>query len=311
VSLRHFLRDDDMTARERSEVLDLAAKMREDRFAFRSLEGPRTVALLFDKPSTRTRVSFSVGVAELGGMPLILESGATQFGRGESIGDTTAVLSRQVAAIAWRTFAQANIHEMAAASAVPVINALTDQFHPCQGLADLLTIRDELGGLEGVTFTYVGDCANNMANTYLLACASEGMHVRLAGPDHRRADPAIFELAASAAAGRGGSVGWYANAIEAASGSHVLATDTWHSMGSADLTDDERSLLAPYALTEELTAVADPTCVVLHCLPAYRDQEIAASVMDGARSRVWEQSENRLHVQKALMHWLLEASSTR
>jgi ornithine carbamoyltransferase len=188
---RHLLRDDDLAPHELLEVLDLADRMKADRHGFRPLAGPRTVAVIFDKPSTRTRVSFSVGVSELGGYPMVIDAQSSQLGRGESVADTIRVLDRQVAAVVWRTFAQDRLAEMAEHSAVPVINALTDDFHPCQILADLQTIREHKGRLAGLTLSYVGDTANNMANSYLLGGAAAGMHVRLAGPPDRQPTPAV------------------------------------------------------------------------------------------------------------------------
>ena len=180
---RHLLRDDDLTPQEQVQVLDLADRVKADRLALRPLEGPRAVAVLFDKPSTRTRVSFSVGIAELGGCPLVLDAGASQLGRGEPVEDTTRVLDRQVAAIVWRTFGQHRLEAMAAVSRVPVVNALTDEFHPCQLLAELLTVREHLGAPAGRTLAFLGDAASNMAHSSLLACATAGMHVRVSGPD--------------------------------------------------------------------------------------------------------------------------------
>jgi ornithine carbamoyltransferase len=308
--VRHFLRDDDLTAAEQAEVLDLADAMKRDRFAHRPLEGPKTVAVLFDKPSTRTRVSFAVGIAELGGYPLIIDAQQSQLGRGETLADTTRVLERQVTAIVWRTFGQDRIEEMAAVGSVPVVNALTDQFHPCQVLADLLTVREVkgTGTLAGLTLTYLGDAANNMAHSYLLGGATAGMHVRIAGPEELRPDDAVLAKAAEIARTTGGSVTVTTDAKAAAAGADVLATDTWTSMGQAE---KDLSVFRPYAVDEEKVALAAPDVSVLHCLPAYRDLEIAASVMDGPHSAVWAEAENRLHAQKALLTWLLRATEAR
>src|SRR6185437_8638923 len=188
---RHFLRDDDLDPAELIEVLDLADEMKADRHRHQPLIGPKAVAVMFDKPSTRTRVSFSVGIAELGGYPLVMDGGTSQLGRGEPIADTARVLSRQVVAIVWRTFGQERIDQLAAASSVPVVNALTDEFHPCQILADLQTVREHKKQLAGMTLSYVGDAANNMAHSYLLGGAAAGMHVRVGGPDGYQPDPAI------------------------------------------------------------------------------------------------------------------------
>ncbi|GGU10474.1 ornithine carbamoyltransferase [Actinomadura citrea] len=300
---RHFLRDDDLSPGEQAEVLDLAAQVKKDRFGRRPLEGPRSVAVLFDKPSTRTRLSFATGIAELGGNPLVMDAGTSQLGRGETIADTARVLERQVSAIVWRTAGQERIEEMAAGTTVPVVNALTDVFHPCQVLADLQTVQEEKGGLAGVTLAYLGDGANNMAHSYLLGCATAGMHVRVGAPASQPPDPAIVDRAKAIAAATGGSVTVTADAAGAAAGADVLATDTWVSMGQGG---KDTALYEPYSVTEDLLALADPEAIVLHCLPAYRGKEIHASVLDGPRSRVWDEAENRLHAQKALLVWLLE-----
>ena len=302
---RHFLRDDDLTAAEQARVLALAAVLKTDRFARRPLAGPRTVALLFDKPSLRTRVSFSVGVAELGGQPLEIDTTKTHIGRGETIGDVARVIGRQAAAITWRTSGQERIEELAAASAVPVINALTDEFHPCQILADLQTVAEHFGSPAGRTLSYVGDGANNMANSYLLGGATAGMHVRIGAPPGYQPDPAIVARAQRIAAGTGGSAAVLDDPALAAKGADVLATDVWVSMGQADA-PERRSALAPYQVNEELFAQAAPGAIVLHCLPAHRGEEITAEVLDGPASLVWDQAENRLHAQKALLAWLLE-----
>ncbi len=304
---RHFLRDDDLSPAEQLEVLDLADTMKVDRWATQPLAGPRAVAIIFDKPSTRTRVSFAVGVAELGGYPLVIDAQATQLGRGEPIEDTARVLDRQCAAIVWRTFEQWRIESMAAVSTVPVVNALTDQFHPCQLLADLQTIRERKGGLKGVTLTYAGDGANNMAHSFLLAGATAGMHVRIASPIAYSPDPAVSARAAEIAAATGGSVAHVHDPFDAFSGADVLATDTWVSMGQEGESAEREAPFVPYAVTAQAVAAAnDP--IVLHCLPAYRGKEIEAEVMDGPASAVWDEAENRLHAQKALLTWLLARS---
>jgi ornithine carbamoyltransferase len=302
---RHFLRDDDLTPAEQARVLALAAALKTDRFARRPLAGPRTVALLFDKPSLRTRVSFGVGVAELGGQPLEIDTTKTHIGRGETIGDVARVIGRQAAAITWRTSGQERIEELAAASAVPVINALTDEFHPCQILADLQTVAEHFGSPAGRTLSYVGDGANNMANSYLLGGATAGMHVRIGAPPGYQPDPALVARAQRIAAGTGGSAAVLDDPVLAAKGADVLATDVWVSMGQADA-PERRSALAPYQVNGELFAQAAPGAIVLHCLPAHRGEEITAEVLDGPASLVWDQAENRLHAQKALLAWLLE-----
>ena len=303
---RHFLRDDDLSPDELVEVLDLADEFKADRFSRRPLAGPRAVAVLFDKPSTRTRVSFSVGIAELGGYPLVIESQLSQLGRGEPIADTARVLDRQVAAIVWRTLEQERLTALAAASSVPVINGLTNQFHPCQILADLQTIRQHKGRLAGLTVSYVGDTSNNMGNSYLLGGAAAGIHIRIGGPAGYSPDPAIVDRARALAADTGGSVTITCDPAAAVDGADVLITDTWVSMGNPDGAGRE-DLLRPFAVTAKTLERAAPGAIVLHCLPAFRGKEIAAEVIDGPQSVVWDEAENRLHAQKALLTWLLES----
>jgi ornithine carbamoyltransferase len=306
--IRHFLRDDDLSPDEVGVVLDLADEMKANRLAHQPLAGPRAVAVIFDKPSTRTRVSFSVGIAELGGYPLVIDAQSSQLGRGEPIEDTARVLDRQVAAIVWRTFGQERIEAMARASRVPVVNALTDQFHPCQILADLQTIREHKGKLNGLTFAYAGDAANNMANSYLLGGALTGMHVRIAGPSAFQPDPGVVAHAERIAAETGGSVLVTTDADAAFDEVDVIATDTWVSMGQEDEAGRAEPF-RPYAVDEKALARAGASAIVLHCLPAYRGKEISAPVIDGPQSVVWDEAENRLHAQKALLTWLLRQNS--
>ena len=302
---RHFLRDDDLAPAEQAEILELAAAMKQARFARRPLEGPRAVAVLFDKPSLRTRVSFTVGIGELGGLPLVIDTQATHIGRGETIGDIARVLTRQTAAIVWRTSGQERIEELAAASTVPVINGLTDEFHPCQILADLQTVAERLGPLAGRTLAYLGDGANNMAHSYLLGGATAGMHVRVAAPAGYQPDPAVVARAQQIGVATGGSATVFDDPAAAGKDADVLATDVWVSMGQAD--HPERiSALAPYQINDDLLAAAGPDAIVLHCLPAHRGEEITAEVIDGPASVAWDQAENRLHAQKALLAWLLD-----
>jgi ornithine carbamoyltransferase len=305
---RHFLRDDDLSPAELVEVLDLADELKADRYGRKPLAGPKAVAVIFDKPSTRTRVSFSVGIAELGGYPLVIDAQTSQLGRGEPIEDTAHVLERQVAAIVWRTFSQDRIEAMASSSSVPVINALTDDFHPCQILADLQTIREHKGKLAGLTMSYVGDAANNMANSYLLGGAAAGMHVRVGGPDGYLPAPAIVATASGIAAETGGSISITTDPEVAFDGVDVLITDTWVSMGQEGHNDDRQTPFLPFSVSERALASAAEGAIVLHCLPAYRGKEIAAAVIDGPQSVVWDEAENRLHAQKALLTWLLERS---
>ena len=313
---RHLLRDDDLCPAEQAEVLALAAELKRTRHTeaaptpLRAANGvPKAVAVLFDKPSTRTRVSFAVGVAELGGYPLVLDAGTSQLGRGEPVEDTTRVLDRQAAAIVWRTSGQHRIDAMASVSRVPVVNALTDEFHPCQVLADLQTVVERKGSLAGRSLTYLGDGANNMAHSYLLGCATAGMHVRIGSPEAYRPDPGVLKRAADIAAETGGSVAWTADAAAAADGADVLATDTWVSMGQEEEYDARVAPFLPYALDDDALARAADDAVVLHCLPAYRGKEISAGVLDGPQSAVWDEAENRLHAQKAVLVWLLERSA--
>jgi ornithine carbamoyltransferase len=302
---RHFLRDDDLTPEQQSDVLDLAAAMKADRFAYRPLEGPRSVAVFFDKVSLRTRLSFEAGIAELGGQPMIVDTQLTHFGRGESLADAGRVVARYAAAMVFRTTGDDRLAELASRVDVPVINALTDGFHPCQLLADLLTVRERLGATAGRKIAYVGDAANNMAHSYLLAGAMAGMHVRVAGPSGFDPSAAVVSRAAEIAAWTGGSVEVLRDPFEAADGVDALATDTWTSMGQENDGRDRLTPFRPYQVNEKLLAAAAPDAIVLHCLPAHRGDEITDEVMDGPQSAVLDQAENRLHAQKALLAWLL------
>jgi ornithine carbamoyltransferase len=308
---RHFLRDDDLTAEEQREVLRRAAALKAAPYSDQCLAGPQSVAILFDKPTLRTQASFTAGVAALGGYPMVVDGRLAGIGERESIADTARVLGRQTSLIVWRTFGQDRLEEMARHAGVPVVNALTDLFHPCQVLADLLTVTERKGELPGLTLAYLGDGANNMAHSYLLGCALAGMHVRIGAPTGHQPDPDVLSRAQEVAAEQGGSVTVTDDAQEAAAGADVLATDTWVSMGQEELKDAKAgkgSPFVPYSLTSDLLGHAKPGAVVLHCLPAYRGLEIAADVIDGPQSVVWDEAENRLHAQKALISFLLEAS---
>lgn len=307
MTLRHFLADDDLTVEEQSQVLDLAAQVKADPTSRRPFDG-RTVAVLFDKSSTRTRISFEVGVSELGGHPMIIDGNSSQMGRGESVADTARVLGRHVAAVVWRTTGQERVEEMAAHAGVPVVNALTDQYHPCQILADLQTIREHKGGTHGLTFTYLGDAANNMGNSYALGMVMAGMHVRLAGPQGFLPDADLVARAERIAAATGGSITLTEDARAAAEGSDVVVTDTWVSMGMAS--EGRETVFEPYQVNSELMALADPGAIVLHCLPAYRGKEITADVLDGPQSVIWDEAENRRHAQKAVLAFLSDAAGT-
>jgi ornithine carbamoyltransferase len=302
---RHLLRDDDITPAEQSTILDLAAEMKASRFQYRPLEGPRSVAVFFDKVSLRTRLSFEAGIAELGGQPIIVDTQLTHFGRGESLADAGRVVARYVAAMVFRTTGDERLVELASGVDVPVVNALTDGFHPCQLLADLQTVRERVGKTQGIKLAYVGDAANNMAHSYLLAGATAGMHVRVAGPSGFDPSPAIVSRAAEIAAYTGGSVEILRDPFEAADGVQVLATDTWTSMGQENDGKDRITPFLPYQVNAELLAAGAPEAVVLHCLPAHRGEEITDEVLDGPQSAVFDQAENRLHAQKALLAWLL------
>ncbi len=304
---RHFLIDDDLEPVEVVAILDQADRLKKDRLAARPLAGPRSVAVLFEKQSTRTRVSFEVGIAELGGHPLIIDARTSQLVRGEPIEDTGQVLSRYVSAIVLRTYGHERIEALAASSSVPVVNALSDLAHPCQWLADLMTIREHRGEPAGQTITYVGD-GNNVAHSILLGGALAGMHVRVASPAGYEPLPAIVQRATAIAARTGGSVLVTQDAAEAATGADVLYTDVWASMGQEDESEARRSVFASYQIDDRLVALAAGDVMVLHCLPAHRGEEIAASVIDGPHSFVFDQAENRLHAQKALLAFLLEQS---
>jgi len=302
---RHFLRDDDLSPAEQLEVLELAARLKADRFAERPLEGPQSAAVFFDKTSTRTRFSFAAGVAELGGNAIIVNPGEAQLGEKESIADTAQVLSRMVSLIVWRTFAHAGLEEMAAHSTVPVINSLSDDFHPCQILADLQTIRERKGDLRGVTASYLGDAANNMGHSYLLGFATAGMHIRVAGPEGYQPRADIVADAQRIAAETGGSVTVTSDVQAAVAGADVVITDTWVSMGQEAEKADRLATFGAYRVTPELMERAADDAIFLHCLPAYREYEVAPEVIDGPQSAVWDEAENRVHAQKALMVWLL------
>ncbi len=304
--LRHFLRDDDLDPEQQSRVLDLASLLKGGPYERRPLAGPRTVAVLFDKPTLRTQASFASGIAELGGFPMIIDGSLALVGIRESVADTARVLGRQAAVVVWRTHEQSRLEEMARHAGIPVVNALTDQFHPCQALADLLTIREHRGELAGQVLAFVGDAACNMGHSYLLAGATAGMHVRVSGPDGYSPDEAVLARAQQIAKETGGSAAYVADPVEAATGADALATDTWVSMGLEAEAEARAEVFAPWQLNRTLLAAASADAIVLHCLPAHRGKEITAEVIDGPRSVVWDEAENRRHVQKAVLVWLLE-----
>ncbi|OBF79623.1 ornithine carbamoyltransferase [Mycobacterium sp. 852002-51163_SCH5372311] len=304
--IRHFLRDDDLAPKEQTEVLELAAELKKDPLSRRPLEGPRGVAVIFDKNSTRTRFSFEMGIAQLGGHAVVVDGRSTQLGRDETLQDTAKVLSRYVDAIVWRTFGQDRLTAMASAATVPVVNALSDEFHPCQVLADLQTIAERKGGLPGLRLSYFGDGANNMAHSLMLGGTTAGIHVTVAAPDGFLPDPGVVAAAEQRAKTTGGSVTVTADADAAARGADVLVTDTWTSMGQENDGLDRVQPFRPFQVNARLLGRADPEAIVLHCLPAHRGDEITDDVMDGPSSAVWDEAENRLHAQKALLVWLLE-----
>ncbi len=289
---RHFLTGEELTTGELHGLIERALELKQDRLQSRALEG-LSVALVFDRPSTRTRVSFETGVFELGGHPLVLREGELQLARGESPRDTALVLSRMVHAIAIRTGPHATVEELAEHSQIPVINMLTHEHHPCQALADLVTLRERFGALEGLKLAYVGD-GNNMARSLLIAS-------RLAGVELAISTPAELALPEQASV----------PLDEAVAGAHAIYTDVWVSMGDEDDAERKRELLAPYRLDEGLLAKARDDAIALHCLPAHPGEEISEGVLYGERSAVWDQAENRLHAQKALLELLLSSLPPR
>lgn len=304
--VRHFLKDDDITSAEQAEIIRLGIELKKNPYSRRPFEGPKTVALIFDKTSTRTRVSFAVGVADLGGAPLIIDSQTSQMGGKESVADTARVLERQVAAIVWRTYAHAGLEGMAANSRVPVINSLSDDYHPCQLLADLMTVQEQKGKTAGLAIAYIGDAANNMANSYLVACALAGMHVRVAAPAKYQPNADVVAKARAIADLTGGSVSLSQSPAEAIAGADVVTTDTWISMGQESEKAQRIADFAGYTIDANLMSQAATDAIFLHCLPAYRGYEVSTEVIDGPQSVIWDEAENRLHAQKALMVWLAE-----
>ncbi len=305
----HFLADDDLTPAEQAEVLALAAAMKQAPYDHRPLAGPQTVAMIFDKPTLRTQSSFGAGIAELGGYPMLVDGNLAGIGVRESVPDVARIIGRQAAAVVWRTYGQDRIEEMAQYAGVPVVNALTDDFHPCQLLADLLTVQEHRGTLAGQRVAFVGDGACNMGNSWLLAGATAGMHVTVAGPEGYVPEAAMVERAAAIAATTGGSVAVGHDPVATVTGADVVVTDTWVSMGKEQEAAERLAAFAPYSVTTELFDHARDDAILLHCLPAYRGTEVDAEVLDGPRSVVWDEAENRRHVQKAVLAWLLGESS--
>jgi ornithine carbamoyltransferase len=305
---RHFLRDDDLSPAEQAEVLSLAATLKRSPYDSQCLSGPRTVATIYDKPTLRTQASFAAGIAELGGNPMMVDGSLAGIGERESVADVARVLGRQASVIVWRTYAQSALDEMAAYSGVPVVNALTDEFHPCQLLADLLTIREHKGELAGLTVAFVGDGACNMGNSWLLAGATAGLHVRIAAPEGHQPEEQYVVRAREIAADTGGSAEVMTDPVTAVTGADVVVTDTWVSMGREDEAAARLAAFGTYTVTAELLAHASPGAIVMHCLPAYRGKEIDSDVLDGPQSVVWDEAENRRHAQKAIITWLLEVA---
>ena len=310
-NVRHFLADDDLTPAEQAEVLVLAAELKQAPLSKRPLEGPLSVAVLFDKTSTRTRFSFDAGIAHLGGHAIVVDSGSSQMGKGETLQDTGAVLSRFVEAIVWRTYAQSNLTDMAETATVPIVNALTDDLHPCQILADLQTVIENLcpeegpAGLKGKKAVYLGDGDNNMANSYMIGFATAGMDISIIAPADFQPKQEFVERAKVRGAETGATV-TVTDSLDEVAGADVVITDTWVSMGMENDGVDRTTPFVPYQVNDEVMARANDEAIFLHCLPAYRGNEVSASVIDGPASRVFDEAENRLHAQKALLVWLLE-----
>ncbi|MHA7664513.1 ornithine carbamoyltransferase [Mycolicibacterium sp. HS_4_1] len=307
--IRHFLRDDDLTPEEQAEVLALAAELKKAPFSRRPLEGPRGIAVIFEKNSTRTRFSFEMGIAQLGGHAVVVDGRSTQLGREETLEDTGAVLSRYVDGIVWRTFAQERLTAMASGASVPIINALSDEFHPCQVLADLQTIAERKGKLAGLNMAYLGDGANNMAHSLMVGGVTAGINVTIAAPKGFAPDPQFVEAAKKRAAETGATVTVTTDPHAAADGADVLVTDTWTSMGQENDGLDRVRPFRPFQVNAALLGRAADDAVVLHCLPAHRGDEITDEVMDGPQSAVFDEAENRLHAQKAMLVWLLERNA--
>ncbi|GAA2423058.1 ornithine carbamoyltransferase [Mycolicibacterium llatzerense] len=304
--IRHFLRDDDLSPEEQAEVLALAAELKKAPFSRRPLEGPRGIAVIFEKNSTRTRFSFEMGIAQLGGHAVVVDGRSTQLGREETLEDTGAVLSRYVDGIVWRTFAQERLTAMASGASVPIVNALSDEFHPCQVLADLQTIAERKGTLAGLNMSYLGDGANNMAHSLMVGGVTAGINVTIAAPKGFEPDPQFVEAAKKRAAETGATVTVTTDPQAAADGADVLVTDTWTSMGQENDGLDRVRPFRPFQINTALLGRANSDAVVLHCLPAHRGDEITDEVIDGPQSAVFDEAENRLHAQKAMLVWLLE-----
>ena len=308
--VKHFLRDDDLTPAQQAEVLALAAELKKNPFSRRPLEGPRGVGVIFEKNSTRTRFSFEMGIAQMGGHAVVVDGRSTQLGREETLADTGRVLSRYVDAVVWRTFGQKRLEQMATGATIPIVNALSDEFHPCQVLADLQTLAEHKGELRGLNLTYLGDGANNMAHSLMLGGVTAGINVTICGPEGFEPAQWILDAARKRGEETGATVTVTRDPQKAAAGADALVTDAWTSMGQENDGLDRVGPFRPYQINSELLALADPKAVVLHCLPAHRGEEVTDEVLDGPQSVVWDEAENRLHAQKALLVWLLEQRSS-
>lgn len=303
---RDFLTLQDYSGEEIMAILNFAGELKEkqkNREPHPLLQG-RALGMIFQKPSTRTRVSFEVGMWQLGGQALFLSSQELQMGRGEPVRDTAVVLSRYLDGIMIRTFDQAEVEELAAHATIPVINGLTDLFHPCQALADMLTIKEKFGSLKGLKLAYVGD-GNNMAHSLLIACSKLGLHISVGAPEKYQPNVEIVAAARENALQGGSSVLITTDPAEAVEDADIIYTDVWTSMGKEDEKAVRLNIFAPYQVNNELVKLARSEAIILHCLPAYRGQEITAEVLEGKQSAVWDQAENRLHAQKALMAMLM------
>lgn len=309
--VRHFLADDNLSPAEQREVLELAAQLKKDPFSQQVFQGPQSVAVLFDKTSTRTRFSFDAGIARLGGNAIVVSSQDSQMGKGETYQDTGAVLSRFVSMIVWRTYAHSNFFELAEGATVPIVNALSDDLHPCQILADLQTIVEHLcpdqgpQGLQGLKAVYLGDGDNNMANSYMLGFATAGMDIAIVAPQGFQPKAEFVQRAKVRAAETGATV-TVSDSLDTVDGADVVITDTWVSMGMENDGLDRRTPFLPYQVNDAVMARAKESAIFLHCLPAYRESEVTASVIDGPQSVVFDEAENRMHAQNALMVWLMK-----
>ncbi|WP_415976885.1 ornithine carbamoyltransferase [Rhodococcus sp. 077-4] len=306
MTVQHFLRDDDITPQQQGEILALAAELKRAPFSKRPLEGPQGIGVIFEKNSTRTRFSFEMGIAQLGGHAVVVTGRDTQLGREETLQDTGRVLSRYVEAVVWRTFGQKRLEQMATGATIPIVNALSNEFHPCQVLADLQTLIEHKGNLQGRTLAYFGDGANNMSHSLLIGGVTAGLNVRIAAPKEFAPLGYVLDAARARAEETGATVTITEDPVEAATGADALVTDTWTSMGQENDGLDRVAPFRPYRIDSDLLAKAQSDAVVLHCLPAHRGEEITDEVLDGPQSVVWDEAENRLHAQKALLVWLLQ-----